>query len=430
MKEKAVIIDKNNPSIEFIEEKCINCGLCKRICEERIGIKNEKDTEICVNCGQCIQFCPTAALTSKNRIDKFEKAKKQGKKTIVYIAPSVRVAIGDELGLEKGQFELGKLISALRKIGFEHVLDVTFGADLTIIEEANELIYRIKNNKYLPMFTSCCPSWIKYAEIYYPDILKHISTCKSPISMQGPAVMKYFLDKKDIKEDEAFTCAITPCTSKKYEIDRKELYGTDLVITTKELSDYIKKLNIDFNNLEESSFDDLFKEGSGGGTIFGVTGGVMESSLRSAYKIMGDNRSVDFSSIRGYEKNIKEAVFKLGEYEINVAVVHKLSEAKQILEDVKNGASKYHYIEIMSCQGGCIGGGGQPKQKPGIINEKETKEKRIQSLYNRDDEVEIKNCLENEDIIKLYQDYVGEPLGKLAEEMFHTVYNDKSDILK
>lgn len=430
MKEKAVIINKDNPAIEFLEEKCVNCGLCKKICEERIGINHMSDREICVNCGQCVQFCPTSALISKNYINSFEEAKKQGKKTIAYIAPSVRVSIGDEFGFERGKFELGKLIKALRMIGFDYVLDVTFGADMTTREEANELIYRIKNKKTLPMFTSCCPSWIKYAEIYYPDILKNISTCKSPISMQGPIVMKYFLKNKKIEEKDVFTCAITPCTSKKYEVQREELFGTNIVITTKELSDYIKMLDINFSDLEESTFDNLLKEGSGGGTIFGVTGGVMESTLRSIYRILEDNRSVDFSDIRGYDSNIKESKFKVGDLEINVAVVHGLSAAKQILEDVKNGTSKYHYIEIMSCQGGCIGGGGQPKIKAPIINEKETKEKRIQSLYERDNMIKIKNSLENEDIVNVYKEYIGEPLGSLAEELLHTSYNDKSNILK
>lgn len=425
----AIKIAKDNVAIERDISKCINCGICANICKEREGIEDICDGKACVNCGQCIQFCPTGALRQKQDKTKLEDAMDAGKICIAYTSPSVRVAIGDEFGMEKGAFAQGKLVSALRKLGFKYVLDVTFAADLTIMEEANELVERIKNNGKLPMFTSCCPSWIKYAEQYYPELLHNISTCKSPIGMQGEIVHKYFANKLSIDEKNIYTVAITPCTAKKYEIAREEIPGTDLVITAKELTDIIREKEIDFNNLADDNYDSLLGEGTGAGMIFGNTGGVMEAALRTAYNILTGEElakdAIEFMDVRGME-NVKEATVNINGLELNLAVIHKMSAAKPILEDVKKGISKYQYIEIMNCLGGCIGGGGQPKT---LADEENTvKQKRIDSLYKRDNEDAIRCSHNNPEIIKVYDELLERPLSSKAEELLHTTYENKSKI--
>ncbi len=425
----AIKISKDNPSIEKIDEKCIDCGMCTKICFERENIKDICNGDLCVNCGQCITFCPTNALIPKIDKDKFYKAKEDKKILVAYTSPSVRVSLGDEFNLEKGTFVQGKLISSLRKLGFNYVFDVTFAADLTIMEEANELIKRIKNNETLPMFTSCCPSWVKYAEIFYPEILNNISTCKSPIGMMGEVVKNYFSMKNNIDKNDIFTVAITPCTAKKYEIKREEIGGTDLVLTVRELADILKDEKIDFVSLEDSDYDFLLGEGSGAGVIFGNTGGVMEAAIREAYYILTGNllKNIEFNSVRGMDE-VKEAKININGKELNVAVIHKMSSAVPILDEVKNGTSKYDYIEIMNCYGGCIGGGGQPKIL--IKDEKEVKEKRIESLYKRDKEVNVRYPHENKDIIKIYDEFLGSPLSEKSKELLHTSYKDRSKLLE
>lgn len=428
---KALYIAKDNPSIERIEEKCIDCGVCTNTCKLRENIENTPDKSICVNCGQCVQTCPTGAIVPKQDKNKLKEALKNKKVCIAYTSPSVRVALGDEFGMEHGSFVQGKLITALRKIGFTYVLDVTFGADLTIMEEASELVERIKNNGTLPMFTSCCPSWVKYAEIFYPEILEHISTCKSPIGMQGEIVKNYFIKKHNLNKEDVFTVAITPCTAKKMEISREEIDGTDLVITTTELANMIKEEEIDFNNLEDGNYDSLLQEASGAGMIFGNTGGVMEAALRTAYHILTgeelEKEKIEFKDVRGIE-NVREASIEINGIKLNLAIIHKMSSAIQILEDVKNGTSKYHYIEIMNCVGGCIGGGGQPKFK--INEEIQIKEKRIESLYKRDRDNKIRCCHQNPEIIKVYDEFLGKPMSPKSEELLHTTYKDKSYLRK
>ena len=425
--EKAIYIAKDNPAIERIDEKCIDCGICTNTCRQRENIENTSNKSICINCGQCVQTCPTGAIVPKQDKNKLKEAIKNKKVCIAYTSPSVRVALGDEFGMEYGEFVQGKLVTALRKIGFKYVLDVTFGADLTIMEEAYELVERIKNNGVLPMFTSCCPSWVKYAEIFYPEILDHISTCKSPIGMQGQIVKNYFIQKHNLNKEDVFCVAITPCTAKKYEISRKEIDGTDLVITTKELADIIKEEKIDFANLEDGNYDSLLQEASGAGMIFGNTGGVMEAALRTAYYILTgkelEKEKIEFKEVRGMQ-NVKEATININGINLNIAIIHKMSSAIPILEEVKNGTSKYHYIEIMNCVGGCIGGGGQPKFK--LAEEMQIKEKRIESLYNRDRKNTIRCSHQNPEIIKLYEEFLEKPLSKKSEELLHTTYEDKS----
>lgn len=429
--QKAIPILKDNPSIERIKEKCIDCGMCTSVCKEREGISDICKGNLCVHCGQCIQVCPTGALIPKSDKEKLFTAFSEGKMCIAYTSPSVRVAIGDEFGMEKGMFAQGKLITALRKLGFSYVFDVTFGADLTIMEEANELIHRIKNNGKLPMFTSCCPSWIKYAELFYPELLDNISTCKSPIGMEGEIVKTYFAERNHLDKNNLFTVAITPCTAKKYEVAREEIGGTDLVLTTKELSDILKEHKIDVSMLEDGVYDPLLGEGTGAGMIFGATGGVMEAALREAYYILTENHldkdAIQFQNVRGID-NIKEAVIDFGTTKLSVAVIHQISAAKPILEMVKNGTCKYQYIEIMNCLGGCIGGGGQPKIVQGM--EIEVKEKRMNSLYQRDSQNKYRMSHENPDIIRLYGEFLQNPLSDQAEKLLHTKYVNRSSLIK
>lgn len=427
----AIAISEDNISIERIKEKCIDCGLCKIICQEREGIKDICNGKACVYCGQCTQSCPVNALVPKNDVFKFTLARKNKKVCIAYTAPAVRVAIGEAFGMEKGEFVQGKLVAVLRKLGFDYVFDVTSGADLTIVEEAAELVKRIKTGGKLPMFTSCCPSWVKYAESFYPELIPNLSTCKSPISMQGAIVSEYFGKQLGISPKDMFTIAITPCTSKKYEVSRKELPGTDAVITTKELIELIKLEEIDFKSLEDSDFDNILGEGSGAGMIFGSTGGVMEASLRTVYKILTNknlpNDKLVYNEVRGLS-NVKELSLEINGITLNVAVVNQMSSAIPLLEDVKNGKSKYHYIEIMNCLGGCIGGGGQPKTGNG--NEIKVKQKRMDSLYARDGANKMRFSHQNLCVVKLYEECLGEPLSNTAEKLLHTRYLDRSNELK
>ena len=422
-----VKISNNNVAIIRNNEKCINCGMCKTTCINKEDMNFEEKSELCVNCGQCVQTCPVKALTPKNDINKLLNAQKEGKILIAYTSPSTRVAFGDIFGLESGSFTQNKLVGFLKQLGFDYVLDTTFAADLTIMEEASELVHRIKNNGKLPMFTSCCPAWVKYAEQFYPEILDNISTCKSPIGMMGMVVQNYFTKIKNIEKKDIFTVAITPCTAKKYEINREEINGTDLVLTLYELEEHIHEKNIKYEDIKEDSFDPILGEGSGAGVIFGNTGGVMEAALRTAYYLITGNnletKDISFHSVRGY-KGLREATIKIEDLELKIAIIDGISNAKKVLEEVKNGTSRYHYIEIMNCIGGCIGGGGQPKIN--IMKEDEIKNNRIANLYKRDDEQKIRFSHENPDIIKIYKDYLDSPLSELSEELLHTHYIDRS----
>lgn len=427
----AIKISEDNPSIVRLIDKCVNCGICTQTCVIREGMNFDANSELCVSCGQCIQTCPTKALIPKQEFNLFQKAKKSGKICIAYTSPAVRVSIGEAFRKEYGSFEQEKLVGLLKKIGFDYVFDTTFGADLTIMEEASELVERIKNNKNLPMFTSCCPAWVKYAEQFYPEILDNISTCKSPIGMMGTVVNEYFTKENNIEKKDIYTVAITPCTAKKYEIKREEISGTNLVITVNELVDIIKTQNIKYDDIPKCDYDSFFKEGSGAGVIFGNTGGVAEAALRTAYYLLTnknlDKEKIEFDAVRGYD-NVKEASIKINNKTINICVIHGMSNAKEILESVKNDTSKYHFIEIMNCQGGCIGGGGQPKIE--IYNEREIKEKRITSLYQRDNKNPIRCSHENPQINKIYENFLDKPLSSKSHKLLHTKYKDKSNLIK
>lgn len=423
-----VNISNDNPSIVFDKSRCDECGICKNICKFNVGVYGYSDDDYpCINCGSCTIMCPHKCLSERDEIDKLRNYLHSGKIVVFQIAPAVRVSLGEEFGFKPGTNVEGKIVTALKMIGGKYVFDTTFGADLTVMEEANEFINRFKNNDKLPMFTSCCPAWIKYAEQFYPEILEHISTCKSPIGMMGMIVQNYFTEAKKLDKSNIYTVAITPCTAKKYEINREEIKGTDLVLTLYELEEYIKEQDIKYEDIKSDNFDSLLGEGSGAGVIFGNTGGVMEAALRTAYYLItGTNLEqgkLEFHSVRGYN-GLRETNIEIGDLEIKVAIIDGMSNAKKVLEDVKKGKSPYHYIEIMNCVGGCIGGGGQPKIN--ISQEDSIKDKRISGLYNRDNNVEIRFSHENPDIVKVYDNYLEKPLSSLSEKILHTHYIDRS----
>ena len=403
-----VEVKEDNLCLNRIEEKCINCGMCLKTCKSINGFEND-----CINCGQCILTCPSGALTPKYDYQKVLNFINDTDYTVVvFTAPAVRVAIGDAFGFPPGSFLEGKMVSALKQIGFDFVFDTTFGADLTIMEESSELLTRIQN-KNLPMFTSCCPSWVLYSEKYHPEFVKNLSTCKSPIAMQGAIIKSYFAEMYEIPKEKIISVSLTPCISKKYE---RSLYpDTDYVITTSELILMIQELGIDFQNLEDAAFDKLLGKGSGGGLIFGVSGGVMESILRTAYYMVNKEKApeqfYEFLEIRG-EKDIKEAIVDMKEFKLKIAVVNKVSTIEKNYDKLKN----YDFIEVMSCPGGCIGGGGQPlvaiKDLPSIRQE------RISSMYQDDKSLKIKESYMNPEIRDAYTCYINKRNIKL-----HTNHN-------
>lgn len=445
-----VPIEEDNPSIIRMEEKCIKCGMCKDICTSQIGVHGTYTFEqtcgeaVCINCGQCANVCPVDSITEKYEYNYVKEAiKDPDKVVIVSTSPSVRAALGEEFGMPDGSFVQGKMVALLRKLGVNFVLDTNFAADLTIMEEASELIERVtKNTAPLPQFTSCCPAWIKYVETYYPEMIPNLSTAKSPIGMQGPTIKTFFAKKKGINPENIVNVALTPCTAKKFEIRRNEMNAAakylgiddmrdmDYVITTRELAKWAKEENIDFASLLDSDYDDFMGEASGAAVIFGNTGGVMEAALRTAYEYITKEKSpeqlLNFTPVRGYD-GVKEATVKIGELDVSIAVIYGTANAGKVIEEIKNGNKQYHFVEVMTCPGGCIGGGGQPKN---VMKDKdEVRKARIQSLYTKDEAMIIRKSHENPDIKRVYEEFYGEPLSELAEKMLHTSYEDKSEIL-
>jgi len=442
-----VAIEPDNPAVQRLEFKCIKCGSCKAVCTDYIGVcgtydlKATGDVPICINCGQCANVCPADSITEKVEAYEVAAAMRDPEKIVIFsTSPSVRIALGEEFAMADGSFVEGKMVALLKKLGADYVLDTNFAADLTIMEEASELVERItKGEKPLPQFTSCCPAWVKFAETYYPEMLPHISSAKSPIGMQGPTIKTYFAKKMGLDPRKIVNVAVTPCTAKKYEIRRDEMNAAarhlgingmrdmDYVITTRELAKWAKEENIDFASLEDSSFDPLMGEASGAGVIFGNSGGVMEAALRTAYEIMtGQNAPADllnYTPVRGLD-DVKEASVEINGMTVNIAVIFGTKNASEFIEKMKNGDKQYHFIEVMTCPGGCIGGGGQPKDTKyqGDI----LRAKRIAGLYNRDQSMTLRKSHENPEIKQLYAEFYQEPMSDLAEEMLHTSYTDKS----
>jgi iron-only hydrogenase group A len=443
-------IDISSASMERDPAKCILCGRCVRVCHEiqkvgaidftNRGFKSIVTTPYnkglnvsdCILCGQCILVCPTAALREKSTLKEVSNAlRDKSKYVVVQVAPAVRATLGEEYNFPLGTDVTGQLVTGLRRLGFKKVFDTNFAADLTIMEEAAELICRIKNNGPLPMFTSCCPGWVKFAESNYPEILPHISSCKSPHEMEGAVLKTYYAKKMGINPKDIFVVSVMPCTVKKYESNRAELTedtfpDVDAVITTRELVRFFKMVGIDFEGLPQDSFDNPLGESTGAAAIFGTSGGVMEAALRTAYyNLTGkDLDKVEFESIRGAE-GLKEAVINIDGTVLNIAVVNGIGNVRQVIDEINENRSKYHFIEVMSCPGGCINGGGQPIHQ---IPEKLIK--RMKALYQIDLEMKSRRSYENESIKTLYKEYFIEPNSHKAHDILHTDYVNRKKTLK
>jgi len=379
----------------------------------------------CTFCGQCVAVCPTAALTEMDNTGQvWNQLVNPKKHVVVQIAPAVRVAIGEMFGLEPGTLTTGKIVTALRKLGFDGVFDTNFGADLTIIEEATELIHRINHNGTLPMLTSCCPAWVKFFEHQFPDLLDIPSTCKSPQIMFGTIAKTYYAEKQNIDPENISVVSIMPCLAKKAEAKRPELTkdeesNVDIVITTREFGRMMKSAGIDFANLPDGEFDKIMGESTGASVIFGTTGGVIEAAVRTAYEWLTDEEleDVNFKQLRGLD-GIREASVFIGETELRIGIAHGLGNARKLLDEIKAGKSKFHAIEIMACPGGCIGGGGQPYHH----GDMEVIRKRQEALYVDDENKIHRKSHENKEIIQLYKEFIGEPYGEKAHELLHTHY--------
>ena len=444
-----VAIDACNPAVVRDEALCVKCRLCAGVCNDYIGVNNNYDLaktgdkSVCIHCGQCIAVCPVGSLKIKPEWEQVAQAVADPDKIVIFsTSPSVRVGLGEEFGRPDGDFVEGKMVALLRALGADYVLDTNFGADLTILEESSELIERVtKGRGPLPQFTSCCPAWVRYCETFHPDMLTHISSAKSPIGMQGPTIKTYFAKKMGLDPKKIVNVAVTPCTAKKAEIRRDEMNAAgrqlgdptmrdmDFVVTTAELADWARNAGIDFNALADSAYDRLMGEGSGAAVIFGNTGGVMEAALRTAYRfITGEQPPAvlfDLQPVRGLQ-NVKDASLQVGELTVNVAVIYGTKAAGEFLDRLRAGTldKQYHFVEVMTCPGGCISGGGQPK----VMSDKAdaVREARIASLYKRDAALDNRQSEENTEIKALYEEFYGKPLSPLAEEMLHTVYTDRS----
>ena len=443
-------IDDESPSIVRDFNKCILCRRCVAACKnvQHIGAIDviNRGFESCIStvgdhslnnvnctfCGQCIEACPTGALHEKETInDVWAKLKDPDTYVVVQTAPAVRVALGEEFQMPIGTNVKGKMVTALKRLGFDKVFDTNTGADFTIMEEANEFVERFKKNDNLPMMTSCCPAWVKYIESYEPDLLPHLSSCKSPHQMFGALIKSYYAKKMKINPEKIYTVSVMPCIAKKFERQRPEmqvdgLYDVDNVITTRELSRMIKQANIEFEKLEDSEFDAPMGEATGAGAIFGTTGGVMEAALRTAQDTLtGKNlEKIEFKQVRG-GKGIKKASIEIAGKQIKVVAASGLENARIILDEIKSGKADYQFVEIMACPGGCIMGGGQPIKSSKIRADIDVRKLRADSIYSIDEKSTIRKSHENPILKKIYEEYLEKPGSYRAEKLLHTNYRKR-----
>ena len=448
-----VTVDQLTPAIIRDTSKCILCGRCVARCQNAhgmgiLGFENRGFSTIvapaenrsflnspCIQCGQCVSVCPTGALMEKSEIARVDAAFKSGKHVVVQTAPAVRAALGEEFGMPVGTPVTGKMVAALKRLGFHKVYDTNFAADLTIMEEGTELLGRIQNGGVLPMITSCSPGWINYAEYNYGDLLPHLSSCKSPHQMQGAILKSYYAEKKGIDPRDIFVVSIMPCTAKKDEAQREQLQvnglpDVDAVLTTRELAKMIKRAGILFPRLPDEDFDqDLMGEYTGAGVIFGVTGGVMEAALRTVYSVLTgkEHEDIKFDQVRGFE-GVREASLDINGMTVNVAIAHGMKNAKVLLDQIRAGESKYHFIEVMGYPGGCIAGGGQPIVRSCFLpNEDDDiqdtfRAKRAAALYSEDERQVLRQSHKNPQVQKLYDEFLGKPNSHKAHELLHTTY--------
>ncbi|MEN6327291.1 MAG: [FeFe] hydrogenase, group A, partial [Syntrophomonas sp.] len=437
--------DFSSPALFRDPDKCILCRRCIEACSvvqtvNAYGMQGrgassivvpsmgEKQMEsTCIMCGQCIHACPVAAIAEREEIDKFMDAVSDPDKIVVtQIAPAVRVAVAEEIGQRTGELPMDAFVSALRHVGFDYVLSTNYTADLTIMEEGSELLQRIRNNDRLPVITSCSPGWINFCETFYPDLLNHLSSCKSPQQMFGALVKTYWANKMGIDPAKIYSVSIMPCVAKKYEAARPEMNASgfrdvDLVLTTREIGRLFRLNSLDFSKIPPSSFDSWMGNFTGAGVIFGVSGGVTEAALRTAYELATGEllEDVEFNVIRGRE-NIREAEIDLKGMKIKVAVGHSTRAARELMEQVRAGKSKYHFIEIMACPGGCIGGGGQP-----LTRSDQQRAERIEAIYLEDKGQELRKSHENPHIKTLYDEFLIAPLSEKSHELLHTHYTPR-----
>ncbi|MFP4621943.1 MAG: NADH-dependent [FeFe] hydrogenase, group A6 [Bacteroidales bacterium] len=462
--DKNFTIDQYSPSIIKDDGKCVRCQRCVRTCTElqhvsALGVayrgsemkistffENPMIDVVCTNCGQCVNRCPTGALVERNYIDQvFDAIYDDDKHVIVQTAPAVRVALGEELGFDVGTRVTGRMVTALKRIGFDSVLDTDWSADLTIMEEGTELLTRLKKalvdkdtEVKLPMTTSCSPGWIKFIEHTYPEYLDNVSTCKSPQQMFGALAKTYYAQKKNLDPDKIVSVSVMPCTAKKYEADRPEMRDSghkdvDYVLTTREVAMMIRQAGINFLDLPDSKYDSIMGESSGAGVIFGATGGVMEAALRTAYEIVTGKEvpfnNLNITPVRGME-GVREASIViegakdewkfLEGAELKTVVAHGLTNAEMVMQKVKDGKADWHFIEIMACPGGCLGGGGQP-----IPTTQEIRQKRAEAIYEEDSNMSIRKSHENPEIQAIYKEFLGEPVGHKSHELLHTHYKPR-----
>jgi iron-only hydrogenase group A len=459
-------IDRSSASFIKDDSKCIHCQRCVRTCAQlqyisAIAVANKGAHQkissfhdrpmshvVCTNCGQCVNRCPTGALVEKTYIDQvWDAIYDPEKHVVVQTAPAVRVALGEDLGYDPGERVTGKMVTALRQLGFDSILDTDFSADLTIMEEGTELLTRLKKvlvdgdkTTSIPMFTSCSPGWIKFIEHKYPEFLPNLSTCKSPQQMFGALAKTYYAQKKKIDPAKIVSVSIMPCVAKKYEADRPEMRSSgykdiDYVLTTRELAVMIKQAGLDFRNLEASNYDSIMGDSTGAAVIFGATGGVMEAALRTAYEIVTGKevpfKNLNITPVRGME-GVKEATVKiegctdewkfLEGAELKVAIAHGLVNANKLMRGVREGKSPYHFVEIMACPGGCIGGGGQP-----IPTSMEIRKNRMKAIYSEDEHMVLRKSHENPDVITIYKEFLGKPNSHVSHELLHTHYVERDN---
>ena len=413
-----VPISKDNICIQRDERKCNNCGACKGICKSRIGVYDNYDMKkakipICVYCGQCSLICPNKSIHEVEDYKKVKKAILKGRNVIFQIAPASRFLVGDGFGYPVGKNVIGKIVGTLRRLGVKYVFDTSYGADLTIFEESNELISRLTNNEDLPLFTSCCPAWVKYVEEFYPKYKKNLSTCKSPVLMLGSIIKNYYCPNNEI--DKPLVVALVPCTAKKYEVTKTD--DVDYAITVREFIKWVKEENINFKRIESSKFD--YFTGSSAGIIFGTSGGVTEAMIRYVYhKLTGRNtpkKFLNFEEVRGLN-DVKEAKVKIKDRELSIAIINGTGDVPKIIEKIEKEEIHYDVIEVMACDGGCIAGGGGPKFNK-ITNFNKTK--RSISMYNIDKNSRLKNSYENKKIKKLYKELLIKPNSEIAHKLLH-----------